>query len=82
MINIQEILPIAVSAGKEILTIYEKDFTVEFKDDNSPLTEADKMSHNIIESGLKKFNIPVLSEESKEIPYEIRKKRIFESYVI
>ncbi len=66
----------AVEGGKAILGIYndpDADFNIERKADNSPLTIADKASHNIIKEILKTTNIPVLSEEGKDIPYEIRK---------
>jgi 3'(2'), 5'-bisphosphate nucleotidase len=48
---------------------------VEYKQDSSPLTLADKKANNIIEDGLNQFsfNLPILSEEGKEIPYEDRK---------
>ena len=70
--NIDDILKIAFEAGKEIMSIYNKDFNVEFKNDNSPLTIADKSSHKVIEEGLKKYNLPILSEEGRDIPYEER----------
>lgn len=64
----------ALEAGKAILEIYSSgDFDIEIKGDNSPLTRADKASHNIIMSYLTKTSIPVLSEEGKTIPYEERK---------
>lgn len=64
----------ALEAGKAILEIYHSgDFDIEIKGDNSPLTKADKASHNVIMSYLTKTNIPVLSEEGKAIPYEERK---------
>ena len=64
----------ALEAGKAILEIYHSgEFDVEIKGDNSPLTKADKSSHNMIMSFLTKTNIPVLSEEGKAIPYEERK---------
>ena len=64
----------ALEAGKNILEIYKSDdFEVEIKGDNSPLTKADKASHNVIVSYLGKTNIPILSEEGKEITYEKRK---------
>ena len=64
----------ALEAGKEILKIYHSgDFNVEIKGDNSPLTKADKVSHNIITSILKQTDIPVLSEEGRDIPYQERK---------
>ena len=68
----------AIKAGETILDIYNdpaSDFDIEIKNDNTPLTIADKASHNII---LKTFNDagnkwPVLSEEGKNIIYETRK---------
>jgi 3'(2'), 5'-bisphosphate nucleotidase len=60
-------------AGKAILEIYNSDFSVEHKDDKSPLTEADKQSHLAIVEVLKGTNIPILSEEGRDIPYEERK---------
>jgi 3'(2'), 5'-bisphosphate nucleotidase len=64
----------ALEAGKVILEIYKSDdFEVEIKGDNSPLTRADKVAHNVIISYLEKTEIPVLSEEGKSIAYEERK---------
>jgi len=71
--KIDDILNIAWQAGKEIMEIYNKDFEIEYKDDKSPLTQADKNSHEIIKKGLNKYNLPLLSEEGKSIPYEQRK---------
>ncbi|MFT4801103.1 MAG: 3'(2'), 5'-bisphosphate nucleotidase [Flavobacteriaceae bacterium] len=64
----------ALEAGKVILEIYKSDdFEVEIKGDNSPLTKADKASHNMLVSYLEKTGIPILSEEGKEIAYTERK---------
>ena len=64
----------ALEAGKAILEVYHsEEFDVEMKVDNSPLTKADKASHNIIMSFLSKTNIPVLSEEGRDISYQERK---------
>ncbi len=63
----------AIAGGKEILEVYESDFAVEHKDDKSPLTEADKRAHLAIVSILKETQLPVLSEEGKNIPFEERK---------
>jgi len=71
--DVDDILNIVKKAGREVLKIYNKDFDVEYKDNKSPLTEADKVSHRIIVEGLKKYNLPILSEEGKNIPYEKRK---------
>ena len=64
----------SLAAGNEILDVYESDFAVEYKADNSPLPRADRSSHDILIASLAEFNIPVLSEEGREIPYAERKK--------
>jgi 3'(2'), 5'-bisphosphate nucleotidase len=57
------------------MQIYKQDFEVEYKQDNSPLTLADKKANDIIENDLNQLsvNIPILSEEDNDIPYEDRK---------
>jgi len=74
--EILKINEIAYQAGNEILKIYDTTFEVEIKDDNSPLTIADKKSHQIIEMGLTNLfpNIPILSEEGVSIDYSQRSK--------
>ncbi len=63
----------AIEAGKEILAIYnQENIEVETKGDNSPLTKADKKAHAVISKMLSDTNIPLLSEEGKEIPYHQR----------
>lgn len=63
----------ALLAGKEIMNIYNRDFEVEFKDDASPLTEADRAANTVIVNLLKQTPFPVISEENKQLPFEIRK---------
>ncbi len=74
-IDMNSLLKTAKKAGEETLKIYEKEFDVNYKDDNSPLTKADLASNEIICSFLEKNypDIPIISEENKNIPYEIRK---------
>ena len=84
-IRIEDIVTIAKSAGDAIMEIYNRDFSIEYKEDKSPLTEADLASNEIIIKGLNALNstlniqhptfksIPILSEEGKEISYEERK---------
>ena len=75
-VDLNEIIAIAVAAGQEILAIYQKnDFGEREKSDNSPLTEADIASHKLISQQLQKLSpaIPILSEESADIPWKIRK---------
>ncbi len=84
MTYLEAITSIAVEAGKKILEIYENegDFSAitELKPDQSPLTLADKASHELIVKSLTRLfpDIPVLSEEGKHTDYGIRKNwRLF-----
>ena len=77
-IQVAKIVSIAKLAGKAILNIYyDADFSkvVDFKSDSSPLTLADKAAHEVIVDELVKTypEIPIISEEGDEIPYEVRK---------
>jgi 3'(2'), 5'-bisphosphate nucleotidase len=66
----------AVAAGKVIMDVYESDdFQITSKDDDSPLTLADRRAHAIISDLLKETNLPILSEEGKFVDYELRKDR-------
>jgi len=74
-VDLEKIIAIAKDAGAEIMKIYEKDFSIVYKDDASPLTEADLKSNEVICSQLDALypKIPILSEENKEVKYEKRK---------
>ena len=69
-----EVVNLARRAGEAILEVYKTDFEVQEKEDRSPLTEADLASQKIIVAGLKELTpeIPVLAEETGELPYEQR----------
>jgi 3'(2'), 5'-bisphosphate nucleotidase len=71
-----EVAAIARNAGEAIMEIYQKDFGVEFKSDESPVTAADIKSHEVICAGLAKLavELPVLSEESTSIAWDERKQ--------
>ncbi|SFD88006.1 3'(2'),5'-bisphosphate nucleotidase [Lentibacillus persicus] len=74
-VSLKTLLDISLDAGREILDVYEKDFDVETKADDSPLTEADQRAHQTIVRGLQEAypDVPVLSEEGSDVPYEDRK---------
>lgn len=72
--NLKIAIEAAVQGGAEIMNIYQNDFEVEYKDDNSPLTIADKNCNDIINSYLRKTEFPIISEENKQLPFEVRKK--------
>ena len=64
----------AIEGGEEILKVYNSDdFEIEQKEDQSPLTLADRKAHLAIIKILEDSEIPILSEEGKEIPYTERK---------
>ena len=75
-IDIQDIIKIAKDAGKAIMEIYNQDFSVKFKTDNTPLTIADQKANEIIVTALNQLavnsflqkNIPIISEEGRTIP--------------
>ena len=74
---LQTLIDISKEAGQEILRIYADESLfdrVDFKADDSPLTLADKAAHAAIEARLKVAtpDIPILSEEGRNIPYEER----------
>ena len=64
----------AIAAGNAINEVYRSDFEVAYKSDKSPLTVADQKSHEIIAAALKKYDLPILSEEGQDRPYAQRKK--------
>jgi len=75
---------IAVEAGKKVLGVYETDFTTYTKEDQTPITMADRQSHQYICSRLGDVSVgnsgplPVLSEEGRSIPYGER--RVWEAF--
>jgi 3'(2'), 5'-bisphosphate nucleotidase len=72
----EALLPIVARAGAAIMRIYEDpSFTVQRKEDNSPLTLADLESQRVIMEGLTEVtpDIPILSEESAQAPWDERK---------
>ena len=76
-IDIDALSALARRAGAAILEVYNRpDFGIESKADDSPLTAADRKSHAVIDAGLRELSaeIPVLSEEGREIPYAERRQ--------
>lgn len=72
--NLKAAIRASLEAGKAIMEVYNTAFEVEYKDDNSPLTEADKRANNIINQYLIQTNIPIISEENKQIAFSEREK--------
>lgn len=70
----QQALAIARTAGRRIIEVYEDDYTVSYKADETPVTTADIDANDIIVEALQNLPeaFPVISEESEQIPYNIR----------
>ena len=64
----------SLKAGKVIMEVYDSSIEVEYKDDKSPITEADKKANDIINTFLLPTGIPIISEENKQTDYSTRKK--------
>ena len=73
--ELQIALEAAVKAGENIMEVYNSTDSINYekKADDSPLTIADKKSHNTIIDFLKDTDIDIISEESKSIVYLERK---------
>ena len=73
---IQEVIELAKQAGSVIMEVYNTDFDIQIKNDKSPVTEADTKANQVIDDGLLKItpDIPILSEEGRDIPFEERSK--------
>jgi len=71
---------LAKQAGEKIMLYYNQaePLVPEYKADHSPLTQADKAAHEIIDQGLVKTGIPVLSEEGAQVPF--LERQAWESY--
>ena len=69
---------LCVEAGQKILDYYHSSDSPDIinKSDNSPLTQADLASHEILVAGLTRVapELPVLSEETEDADWETRKK--------
>ena len=61
--NLVEVMDAIIRAGEKIQDIYNTDFEVNIKDDDSPITKADLESNKILRSVLEISGVPILSEE-------------------
>lgn len=63
----EKAISLVKEAGKEAMKIYSGRCEIETKEDESPLTNADKTSHNILVDGLSEFGYGIVSEEAENI---------------
>lgn len=62
----------AIEAAAAIMQVYKGNYQIDYKNDHSPVTVADKLADEIIQHYLRTTGIPIISEESAMIPYEKR----------
>lgn len=74
-IQTDRIADIARQAGEVILEVYRQPFPVDFKPDDSPVTDADRRANEVILRSLRDAypDIPWISEESKATPFAERR---------
>jgi len=78
MENLNELLltsiHVSIEAGFRIMEVFHNKIHISIKRNLTPVTNADKLANEIIVNKLQPFNIPIISEESKNAPYEERRK--------
>lgn len=72
---LSELITLTVDVGEIIMSHRKNSGNFSMKSDNTPVTQADKESNELIINTLKKLtpNTPILSEESSNIPFSSRK---------
>ena len=77
ILQLETIIDAVITAGDKIVEIYESDFKVEKKDDNSPVTKADLESNKIIKESLLQTGIPILSEEDADDKSRVDSEKVW-----
>ncbi len=67
----------ALEAGKTVMNVYNQEFSSTLKNDNTPLTEADVKSNQIIQKIISDSGHPILSEESEDDKKRLDSKKIW-----
>lgn len=73
---LEAVKTVAAEAARRIMVVYESAFEVHTKEDESPLTAADRAAHEAIVAGLKALTpeVPVLSEEGSQLSFAERSR--------
>ena len=73
---LESVVQLVRAAGAVIMAVYAREFAVETKADDSPLTEADMSSHRVLVAGLAALSpaMPIVSEESGLADFEERRQ--------
>jgi 3'(2'), 5'-bisphosphate nucleotidase len=75
--NLESLIDAITKAGEKIQEVYDTDFEVIKKDDNSPVTKADLESNKILRSVLEKTGIPILSEEDEDDKSRLESEKVW-----
>jgi len=75
--NLVDVIDSIILAGEKIQEIYDTNFDVSMKDDNSPVTAADLESNKILRNVLEKTGIPILSEESDDDKARLESEKVW-----
>ena len=75
--NLEKLMDTIILAGEKIREIYETDFEVKKKEDDSPITKADLESNKILRATLEKTGIPILSEESDDDKTRLESEKVW-----
>lgn len=65
---VDDIIPLVLDAGKAVMEVYNSDFSVDTKDDDSPVTKADLRADRILREGLAHYGYGFITEEHGVIP--------------
>ncbi|MCS5591595.1 MAG: 3'(2'),5'-bisphosphate nucleotidase CysQ [Gammaproteobacteria bacterium] len=70
-----QLIELTSEVGECIMSLHRKKLDITVKSDNTPLTVADETAHQLISVELERLTpgVPILSEESHEVPFSIRK---------
>ncbi|MFA5985753.1 MAG: adenylyl-sulfate kinase [Parcubacteria group bacterium] len=63
VIDVDEVIKIVRDAGAIVMRFYDVEYSIEEKENKSPVTDADMASHDFLVKKLSKYGYPVLSEE-------------------
>ena len=63
--DLKGVVALAEEAGRATLTCYQKPLEIRYKGDESPVSQADELSHQIIAKGLADTGLQVVSEEGE-----------------
>ncbi len=77
LLEVRLAIQAALEAGKTVMNVYNQEFSSTLKNDNTPLTEADVKSNQIIQKIISDSGHPILSEENVDDKKRLDSKKIW-----